>query len=161
MNTRALCWCVALCLAGTGGAAAQDFGLRLAAGPVYDREPGLGVLAAAQLTRGGLLARVDMQLTMTGPSADWERSARVLMLGASAGVIGGDAARWYILGSASDGLDLREADKISALGVALGYELAAVPLFAEVRYEHWLQRGVEHYDLPGNSIRLLVGLTIL
>jgi hypothetical protein len=61
----------------------------------------------------------------------------------------------------SDGLDLREADKVTALGAAVGYEAASLPLFGELRYEHWLQRGVRHYDLPGNSIRLLIGLTIL
>jgi hypothetical protein len=163
MSTRAWCLCAALVVACSGTAAAQDLGLRLAAGPVWDREPGLGALAAAHVARGKLLVRADLQLTMTGASADWERSARVLTLGASAGVgsAPGAADCWYVLAAASEGLDLREADKLRALGAVAGYEAASFPLFAELRYEHWLQRGVRHYDLPGNSIRLLVGLTIL
>ena len=163
MSTRTLCIVVTLLVAASGRAAAQDFGLRLAAGPAYGPEFGGAALAAAQLTYNRLLVRADLQLTATGQSASWERSARVLSLGAAAGITSDVAAssRWYVLAGVSDGLDLREADKVTALGAVAGWEAPSVPLFAELRYEHWLQRGVRHYDLPGNTVRILIGLVIL
>jgi hypothetical protein len=163
MSTRTLCILVMLLFAATGRAAAQDFGLKLAAGPAHGHEFGGAALAAAQVRYNRLLVRADLQLTATGESASWERSARVLSLGASAGIASDvtAASRWYALASVSDGLDLREADKVTALGALVGWEAPSVPLFTELRYEHWLQRGVRHYDLPGNTVRLLIGLVIL
>ena len=163
MNTTVLLIVLVLLGLSSGRAAAQDFGLRLAAGPAYGPELGGAGLAAAQITYNRLLVRADLQATLTGPSASWERSVRALTLGASAGITSDVTAslRWYVLATGSDGLDLREGDQVTTFGMLAGWEAPSVPLFAELRYEHWLQRGVRHYDLPSNTVRLLLGLVIL
>src|SRR5687767_5750111 len=135
MNTRILCMLFVLLGSATGSAAAQDFGLRLAAGPAYGHEFGGAGLTAAQITYNRLLVRADLQATLTGPSASWERSVRALTLGASAGITSDVTAplHWYVLASVSDGLDLREADQVTTIGVLAGWEAPSVPLFAELR----------------------------
>jgi hypothetical protein len=161
MSIRALC-IAALLLGVAREAAARDFAARLAAGPAWGHEFGGAGLVAAQLTHGRLRVRGDLQATLTGASASWERSVRALTFGVAAGFTSDvrSLGRWYVLANVSDGLDLREGDRVSAFGALAGWEMQSVPLFAEVRYEHWLPRGVQHYDLPINTTRILFGLII-
>jgi hypothetical protein len=71
-----------------------------------------------------------------------------------------NGARGYLLGTGGEGLDPREADRITSLGVVLGGTLRRDGRwFGELRYERWLQHGVRHHDLPANVFAALVGLT--
>ena len=68
-------------------------------------------------------------------------------------------ARRYLLGTAGEGIDAREADRITSLGVVLGGKLRRDGRwFVELRYERWLQHGVRHHDLPANLFAAVVGL---
>jgi hypothetical protein len=69
-------------------------------------------------------------------------------------------ARRYLLGTAGEGIDPREADRITSLGVVLGGKLRRNGRwFGELRYERWLQHGVRHHDLPANLFAAVVGFT--
>lgn len=151
-----------LVLASPGHARAQDAALRIAAGPAFAGRAGAMAAAGLELGGGGALGRVELRGTATGRSADWENSARVITLALAGGIATSPAsgARRYLLGTAGEGIDPREADRITSLGVVLGGELRRDGRwFGELRYERWLQHGVRHHDLPSNMFAAVVGFT--
>ena len=66
----------------------------------------------------------------------------------------------YGLATLAWGVDVREADDLTAVGAVLGADLARPSLFAELRYEGWIQNGPRYYDLPSGALGLLLGLRI-
>ena len=64
-----------------------------------------------------------------------------------------------MLGTAGRGTDLRESDVVTTLGVAAGLDrLLWRVLFVEARYERWIQSGIQYYDLPRNTVSLVLGV---
>jgi hypothetical protein len=109
------------------------------------------------------VARLEARGTATGRSADWEESARVIGAGVAAGIVkrAPDGPGAYLLGSVGGGLDPRESDRVVTLGGSAGTHFGAGRhLFAELRFERWLQRGVRHHDLPPYVITALLGLAV-
>jgi hypothetical protein len=48
---------------------------------------------------------------------------------------------------------------VTTLGVAAGLDrLLWRSLFVEARYERWIQSGIQYYDLPRNTVSLVLGV---
>lgn len=142
---------------------AQQLTARLGAGPAHAGAAGAAALLGAELSHGSALLRADARAVGTGRSADWDGSARTILLGGGAGVAAQrcGAARTYALAIIAAGLDAREGDNATAVGAAVGVQGAArVALFSELRYERWLQRGVRHFDLPQHAVTLMLGVAL-
>jgi len=69
--------------------------------------------------------------------------------------------RAYLLATLSKGLDIREADEVTAVGVAAGVDFTPSHLFAEFRYEYASQpASPRHAILPVHQLTLCAGLRI-
>ena len=160
--TLLFAFCVGAAAASPGSA--QSVGARIGIGPAVGGDFGAVGLLGLDLTRGSLVLRLDGQAIAIGRSGDWEGSARVVALGAAAGVTHRHApagTRGYALATGSFGIDPREGDDVATIGAVLGIQPVTRPgLFVELRAEHWMQRGIVYYELPANVISLVLGLAI-
>ncbi len=160
--------CLVLAVLGTACAVVEIEGQsltgRLGLGPAIGDEAGIAALVGAEASPGDVLLRVDGRFIGTGRSADWERSSRVIAVGAGVGAAGRlwqSAPRGYALATLSTGLDPRESDRMTSLGAALGFDSAGRSgFFGELRFERWWQRGIRYYDLPSGIVTAVVGLRI-
>ena len=141
---------------------AQQFGARLGAGPAVAGQFGVAGLVAVQMATGAALFRADGRIVSTSEGAGAQSGSKVLSVGVAAGWTGrrsAPALRPYMLGTAGRGTDLRESDVVTTLGVAAGLDrLLWRVLFVEARYERWIQSGIQYYDLPRNTVSLVLGV---
>lgn len=148
-------------LLSAGRAGAQSLTVRAGIGPAVAEDAGGAALLAFELQRRTLVFRAEGSGVLTGRSADWEGSARVI------GVAGGigfaapptpRALRPYAFARVGAGLDPREADEVISVGASAGIASRSGRLFAELRYDNWSQRGVRHHELPRHVIAVVGGI---
>jgi len=144
---------------------AQSLALRLGLGPeLAVRHLGGTGVVAGELALSSFLLRAEARGVLTGGSANYGGSARMLLFGGGVGFVKHSASggsRTYGLATLATGLDPRESDHVTGIGAVLGSDLTSRPgAFAELRYERWIQRGVRYYDLDSNTVSLVVGVRI-
>jgi len=140
---------------------AQEIGVRLGAGAAVAGEFGVAGLLGVHLRTGALMIRADARAVSTSEGAGAQSGSKVLSAGIAAGWTSQRATpalRPYALATVGLGVDVRESDRVTTLGAALGLDrLLWRYFFGEVRYEYWIQNGVEYYDLPRHTVSLVFG----
>jgi hypothetical protein len=162
MRIGSAAFCIAAAgLWSAGRAEAQSFTARVGVGPAVAEDAGGAALLAFELHRSTLVLRAEGSGVLTGRSADWEGSARVIGFAGGIGFAAPPAARAirpYALARVGVGLDAREADEVISVGASAGVASRSGRLFAELRYDNWSQRGVSHHDLPRHVIAIVGGV---
>jgi hypothetical protein len=161
VGSAAFCIAAAAGLWNASPAEAQSFTARAGVGPAVAEDAGGAALLAFELHRSALVLRAEGSSVLTGRSADWEGSARVIGFAGGIGLAAPPAARAvrpYALARVGAGLDAREADEVISVGASAGVASRSGRLFAELRYDNWSQRGVLHHDLPRHVIAIVGGV---
>jgi hypothetical protein len=138
---------------------AQTISLSIGPGIAYADGQGRSALVAFETHWRVLLVRADARVVCVPDGV-----AEVGYAGVAAGaapVVRGAGVRPYALAAVSRGVDFREADELTTVGVAAGLDWCRSHLFAELRYENSLQRSDPfHYRLPEHQWTLCGGLRL-
>jgi hypothetical protein len=135
---------------------AQTLALRIGPGVAYADDVGWSRLVALELHHQALVVRADAHgVYVPGGNAS------IAYAGGAAGIAFPRAAvRPCLLATVAWGVDAREGDATSAVGVVAGLDLRP-HLFAEVRYENSLQRSDPfYYTLPEHQVTATVGIRL-
>lgn len=159
------CWSVAAVLFACCSARvmAQDVDARAGAGVAAAGGVGGEAMIAGAVGVQRFVARMDVRMVAAGRSAGYVRTARTALWGLAAGYAAsdGNGRRTYVLLGAAYGLDVRESDRVRALGVMAGIDhVHGTRLFIELRAERWWQYGPRHYELPAGVLALVGGVVI-
>ena len=159
MTGRLLATCaIALCALRTQSSA-QTINFRIGPGVAYaDRQGRTGLLALEAHWRV-LIVRADAHAVYV-PDGVAEIGYAGVAVGAAPAVTS-TGLRPYLLATIARGVDIREADALTAIGLAAGVDAPRAHLFAELRYENSLQRSDPfHYTLPEHQVTAYLGLRI-
>src|SRR5882672_642785 len=160
MSRRQLAIALLIVQAFTTHAWAQGVAIRLGAGPAYASGIGVAGLAAFEARGGAVIFRADGRFVSVGDKAQVAYGGAALGLATSKP---GATLRPYVLATLARGVDVREFDPATAVGIALGVDRARPGgLFAELRYEHSSPREnpTPYYRLPRNQLTVSGGLRI-
>jgi hypothetical protein len=138
---------------------AQTVSFRLGPGVAYAERSGWSGLAAVEVRERALVVRASGHLLYV-PHGVAEAGFAGVFVGVSPSVRS-SAVRPYFLATLSRGVDFREADALTTVGVAAGVDALGSPLFAEIGYANSLQRAHPlHYTLPEHQVMLCAGLRL-